>query len=96
MNSGKLATLTAVQPPGRYGALELIGDSVKSFQEKPLGDNSWINGGFFLSSHPRVIDLIKNDQCMWEDKPLKLLAKKGELNAFKHYGFWQPMDTLRI
>jgi len=94
LNSGKLATLTAVQPPGRYGALELIGDSVKSFQEKPLGDNSWINGGFFVLQ-PRVIDLIENDQCMWEDKPLKLLAKKGELNAFKHHGFWQPMDTLR-
>ena len=93
-NSRKLATLTAVQPPGRYGALELSGHSVRSFKEKPLGDNSWINGGFFVLN-PKVIDLITNDQCMWEDKPLKLLAEKGELNAFKHYGFWQPMDTLR-
>ena len=93
-NSNKLATLTAVQPPGRYGALELDGDKVISFQEKPIGDNSWINGGFFVLE-PSVIDLIPNDQCMWEDQPLKLLAEKGELSAFKHHGFWQPMDTLR-
>ena len=93
-NSNKLATLTAVQPPGRYGALELDGDKVISFQEKPIGDNSWINGGFFVLE-PSVIDLITHDQCMWEDQPLKLLAEKGELNSFKHNGFWQPMDTLR-
>ena len=92
--SNKLATLTAVQPPGRYGALELVGDSVRSFKEKPVGDNSWINGGFFVLN-PSVIDFISNDQCMWEDEPLKKLAQKGELNAYKHYGFWQPMDTLR-
>ena len=93
-NSKKLATLTAVQPPGRYGALELSGNIVKSFQEKPLGDNSWINGGFFVLD-PSVIKLISGDECMWEDKPLKLLASQGELNAFKHFGYWQPMDTLR-
>ena len=93
-NSKKLATLTAVQPPGRYGALELSGNIVKSFQEKPLGDNSWINGGFFVLD-PSVIKLISGDDCMWEDEPLKLLASQGELNAFKHFGYWQPMDTLR-
>ena len=94
INSKKLATLTAVQPPGRYGALELSGNSVKSFQEKPLGDNAWINGGFFVLD-PSVVNLISNDECMWEDKPLKFLASKGELNAYKHFGYWQPMDTLR-
>lgn len=93
-HSKKLATLTAVQPPGRYGALELSGDSVRTFHEKPIGDNSWINGGFFVLN-PSVIDFISNDQCMWEEEPLKLLAQKGELNAYRHYGFWQPMDTLR-
>ena len=93
-NSKKLATLTAVQPPGRYGALELSGNIVKSFQEKPLGDNAWINGGFFVLD-PSVLNLISGDDCMWEDEPLKLLALKGELNAFKHFGYWQPMDTLR-
>ena len=93
-NSKKLATLTAVQPPGRYGALELLGNSVKSFNEKPLGDNAWINGGFFVLD-PTVLTLISGDECMWEDEPLKNLAAKGELNAFKHFGYWQPMDTLR-
>ncbi len=93
-NSNKLATLTAVQPPGRYGALELSGDSVRTFHEKPVGDNSWINGGFFVLN-PEVINFISNDQCMWEEEPLKLLAQKGQLNAYRHYGFWQPMDTLR-
>ena len=90
----RLATLTAVQPPGRYGALELSGDTVRTFHEKPIGDNSWINGGFFVLN-PSVIDFISNDQCMWEEEPLKLLAQKGQLNAYRHYGFWQPMDTLR-
>ena len=94
IESEKLATLTAVQPPGRYGALELLGNSVKSFQEKPLGDNAWINGGFFVLN-PSVLELIKGDECMWEDEPLKLLATKGQLNAYKHFGYWQPMDTLR-
>ncbi len=93
-NSGKLATLTAVQPPGRFGALELYGNTVKSFKEKPIGDNSWINGGFFVLE-PCVIDFISGDECIWEDAPLKKLAQKNELNAYKHNGFWQPMDTLR-
>jgi len=92
--SGKLATLTAVQPPGRFGVLEIEGSMVKSFQEKPLGDNSWINGGFFVLE-PSAIDFIDGDDCIWEDRPLKVLSQKKELNAFKHYGFWQPMDTLR-
>jgi len=92
--SGKLATLTAVQPPGRFGVLELEGSRVKSFQEKPVGDNSWISGGFFVLE-PSVIDFVDGDNCIWEDRPLKILSQKNELNAFKHYGFWQPMDTLR-
>ncbi len=88
------ATLTAVQPPGRYGALDLDGEKVRAFQEKPNGDNAWINGGFFVLEHS-VFDYIDNDQCIWEDKPLKLLAEEGQLSAYKHNGFWQPMDTLR-
>ena len=94
LKSKKLATLTAVQPPGRFGALLTEGNQVKSFQEKPVGDNAWINGGFFVLE-PSVIDLISGDKCTWEDEPLKILSKKNELNAYKHYGFWQPMDTLR-
>jgi len=92
--SDKLVTLTAVQPPGRFGALDLEGSLVKSFQEKPIGDNSWINGGFFVLE-TSAIDFIDGDDCVWEDKPLKTLSKNNELNAYKHYGFWQPMDTLR-
>ncbi len=92
--SGKLATLTAVQPPGRFGVLDIEGSTVKSFQEKPVGDNSWINGGFFVLE-PSAIDFIDGDDCVWEDKPLQILSQKNELNAYKHYGFWQPMDTLR-
>ena len=88
------ATVTAVQPPGRYGAIDLNGNLVQSFKEKPIGDNSWINGGFFVLE-PSVLDLIDNDQCVWENEPLKFLAKEGELAAYKHQGFWQPMDTLR-
>ena len=92
--SGKLATLTAVQPPGRFGVLDLEGNKVKSFQEKPIGDNSWISGGFFVLE-PSAIDFVDGDDCIWEDKPLKILSQKNELNAYKHFGFWQPMDTLR-
>ena len=88
------ATVTAVQPPGRYGAIDLNGNLVQSFKEKPIGDNSWINGGFFVLE-PSVLDLINHDQCVWENEPLKFLAKERELAAFKHEGFWQPMDTLR-
>jgi glucose-1-phosphate cytidylyltransferase len=88
------STLTAVQPPGRYGALHLEGDAVADFQEKPDGDNAWINGGFFVLE-PAVIDLVDGDQCVWEQAPLKALATQGQLSSFKHRGFWQPMDTLR-
>ena len=92
---GKQATLTATKPPGRYGALKLgTDDSVKYFQEKPDGDGGWINGGFFIL-HPKVIDRIEDDQSMWEDKSLRSLAKDNQLSAYKHNGFWQPMDTMR-
>ncbi len=87
-------TLTAVQPPGRYGALSLCGTQVSGFQEKPEGDNSWINGGFFVLDMS-VFSLIGNDLTSWELDVLPGLAERGELNSFKHYGFWQPMDTLR-
>jgi glucose-1-phosphate cytidylyltransferase len=92
---GKKATLTAARPPGRYGVLKFGPKNiVNSFQEKPDGDGSWINGGFFVLS-PSVIDLIKDDQTYWELEPLNTLAKNNQLVAFKHDGFWQPMDTLR-
>jgi glucose-1-phosphate cytidylyltransferase len=91
---GHLATMTAVQPPGRFGALDVDGTSIKSFLEKPQGDGGWINGGFFVLS-PKVIDLIEGDATIWERQPLEALAKKGELEAYFHDGFWQPMDTLR-
>jgi glucose-1-phosphate cytidylyltransferase len=90
----KLATVTAVQPAGRYGALLKNDDAVIGFQEKPPGDGSWINGGFFVLS-PKVIDLIDGDQTVWESEPLESLASQGQLVAFEHRGFWQPMDTLR-
>lgn len=88
------ATVTAVRPPGRFGALDLVGDQVKGFVEKPHGDGSWINGGFFVLE-PSVIDRIKGDETVWEREPLESLARDGQLAAYKHYGFWQPMDTLR-
>lgn len=91
---GKLATVTGVQPPGRYGALELIGHEVKGFSEKPKGDGGWINGGFFVLS-PQCINHIDGDQSSWEGAPLIHLAKTGQLMAYEHEGFWQPMDTLR-
>ncbi|MDC0572454.1 glucose-1-phosphate cytidylyltransferase [Luminiphilus sp.] len=92
---GRMATLTATRPPGRYGALELADDcTVSRFEEKPTGDGSWINGGFFVL-HPDVIDRISSDETSWEEGPLRGLASDGELVAFKHEGFWQPMDTLR-
>jgi len=92
---GKLVTVTAVQPPGRYGALDISSSGVvKGFLEKPQGDGGWINGGFFIAS-PKSLDYIEGDQTSWEDKPLASLAKDGELVGFKHSGFWQPMDTLR-
>jgi len=91
---GKLATVTAVQPPGRYGALVRQAEAVSGFQEKPPGDGAWINGGFFMLS-PKVIDYIAGDPSSWEGVPLETLAREGQLVAFDHRGFWQPMDTLR-
>lgn len=91
---GKMATITAVQPPGRYGALRLSGASVVGFLEKPLGDGGLINGGFFVLS-PSCLDLIEDDRTVWEAGPLTTLASRDELRAFEHKGFWQPMDTLR-
>ncbi len=91
---GKLATLTAVQPPGRFGALNLDDDQIQSFQEKPHGDGAWINGGFFVLS-PRVIDVIDGDATIWEREPMERLAQEGQFVAYRHMGFWQPMDTLR-
>jgi len=91
---GCLATVTAVQPPGRFGVLELNGNRVLAFKEKPKGDNSWINGGFFILS-PKVLDYIQDDSTIWENKPMEQLAHNKELNVFFHDGFWQPMDTLR-
>ena len=91
---GKLATLTATRPPGRYGALKIVENcSVGNFQEKPDGDGSWINGGYFVLS-PKVIEYIDDDSTIWEQEPLNNLAKNGSLMSFKHDGFWQPMDTL--
>lgn len=89
-----LATLTAVQPPGRFGALELSKNLITSFREKPKGDGSWVNGGFFVLEK-EVFDFIEGDSTIWEKEPLEKLAEKGELSAYKHSGFWQPMDTLR-
>ena len=93
-NHGRKATITAVTPPGRYGAIRANGDHVTGFAEKPRGDGGRINGGFFILS-PSVIDLIQDDSTVWEDSPLETLAATGELRAFEHDGFWQPMDTLR-
>jgi glucose-1-phosphate cytidylyltransferase len=92
---GKKATLTATRPQGRFGALNIGEDNIiNKFEEKPEGDQSWINGGFFVLN-PSVIDLIDGDLTSWENEPLSLLANDGELSAFIHDGFWQPMDTLR-
>lgn len=91
---GKLATLTATQPPGRFGALNFAGNSVTSFQEKPQGDGGWINGGFFVLS-PKVLDYIKDDSTIWEREPMEKIASEGQMAAYFHTGFWQPMDTLR-
>ena len=88
------ATLTATLPPGRFGALDMQGHKVQSFKEKPKGDGGMINGGFFVLS-PQVIELIDGDDCIWERAPLETLAERGQLAAYQHHGFWQPMDTLR-
>ena len=92
--SGKLATLTATFPPGRFGALDIQSGQVKSFQEKPRGDGAMINGGYFVLS-PEVINYIEDDATTWEQEPLKKLAETDQLMAYEHHGFWQPMDTLR-
>ena len=92
--SGLEATVTAVQPPGRYGTLELGGGRVQHFAEKPMGDGAWINGGFFVLE-PRVLDRVKDDSTIWEREPLEALARDRQLAAYQHTGFWQPVDTLR-
>ena len=89
-----LATVTAVKPPGRFGSMKIQNDVVTKFQEKPLGDGSWINGGFFILE-PNVIDYISNFNTSWELEPLEKLSKENQLSAFQHNGFWQPVDTLR-
>ena len=91
---GKLATVSAVKPAARFGSLEVEGTSVVGFQEKPQGNGGWINGGFFILS-PKVIDYIKDDTTVWEQEPMRRLAEAGQMKAYFHEGFWQPMDTLR-
>ena len=91
---GRLATVTATQPPGRFGALEFKGNQALSFKEKPRGDGSWINGGFFVLS-PKVIDYINGDDTTWEQAPMHQLAQEGNMSVYFHNDFWQPMDTLR-
>lgn len=93
-STGRKATLTAVTPPGRYGALSIDGDLVTRFTEKPPGDDAFINGGFFVLE-PSVMDYIESDSTPWEGRPLERLAEEGQLCAYRHSGFWQPMDTMR-
>jgi glucose-1-phosphate cytidylyltransferase len=89
-----LATLTAIQPPGRFGALNIQKSLIQKFEEKPKGDGSWVNGGFFVLS-PKVLEFIPGDSTVWEKEPMEALAAKGQLHAYQHDGFWQAMDTLR-
>jgi glucose-1-phosphate cytidylyltransferase len=91
---GRMATVTAVTPPGRFGAMELAGDRVRRFREKPAGDGASINGGFFVLS-PKVMDYIVDETTVWENEPMERLAQEGELFAYQHDGFWHAMDTLR-
>lgn len=93
-SAGRLATVTAVQPPGRYGALQIENGAVTRFQEKPAGDGAWINGGFFVLE-PGVLDYIEGDDTVWESGPMQRLAEDGQFTAYCHKGFWQAMDTLR-
>lgn len=93
-NNKMLATVTAVQPPGRFGTLHFEGDKVLGFQEKPAGDGNWINGGYFVLE-PSVLDYIEDDSTIWERDPLEKLSKEGQLSAYKHTGFWNTLDTLR-
>ncbi|MEA2235610.1 MAG: glucose-phosphate cytidylyltransferase [Thermoanaerobaculia bacterium] len=88
------ATLTAVQPPGRFGVIDIEAEKIRTFAEKPPGDGSWVNGGFFVLE-PQVFDYLGGDETIWEREPLETLARDGHLSAYKHDGFWQPMDTLR-
>jgi glucose-1-phosphate cytidylyltransferase len=92
--SGLLATVTGVQPPGRFGSLEIEGARATGFREKPVGDGGWINGGFFVLA-PEVIDYVADDATVWEREPMERLARDGQLGVYLHHGFWQPMDTLR-
>ena len=96
VSQGRLATLTAVQPPGRFGAFSLESgeDYIETFKEKPQGDGAWVNGGFFVLE-PEVLDYIQDDETVWEKEPMEKLAQNGQLSAYRHKGFWQPMDTLR-
>jgi glucose-1-phosphate cytidylyltransferase len=91
---GKKATVTAIQPPGRYGSVDIVDGAVRSFHEKPHGDGAWINGGFFVLE-PAIFEYIAGDEASFENRPLKELARQGELMAYEHTGFWQAMDTLR-
>jgi len=91
---GKIATVTTVQPPGRFGMLDVENDKVLSFKEKPDGDGNWINGGYFVLE-PKIFNYLQDDSTIWEREPLEKLAKEGQLSAFKHKSFWQPLDTLR-
>lgn len=91
---GRLATVTGVQPPGRFGAIDFEGSRVTGFKEKPQGDGGWINGGYFVLS-PRVVDYIEGDRTVWEQEPMQNLAADRQLSLYKHSGFWHPMDTLR-
>jgi glucose-1-phosphate cytidylyltransferase len=93
-SSGRQATVTAIQPPGRYGSVDIKKGAVHAFQEKPAGDGAWINGGFFVLE-PSVLENIGGDDTIWEQQPLQQLALQGQLSAFQHEGFWQAMDTLR-
>jgi len=90
----KIATVTAVQPPGRFGSMDIEGQNVRAFTEKPRGEGGWINGGFFVLN-PKVFSYLEGDHTVWEQEPLRALAADGELHAYKHEGFWQAMDTLR-
>ncbi len=89
-----IATVTSVQPPGRFGLLDIEGDKISKFLEKPSGDGNWINGGFFVLE-PKVFDYLEDDSTIWEGEPLEKLSKEGQLSAYKHTNFWQPLDTLR-
>lgn len=93
-SKGRLATMCAVSPPGRFGAIDIQDNRITRFEEKPSGDGSWINGGFFVLE-PKVLDYIKDDATIWERDPLERLARDGQISAYTHRGFWQPMDTLR-